>query len=67
MAIYTLSSLVEQSTPAMLEIVDAYATVTGSFFVDQVADFCGGDGIWDGEIHHDSWDIHRDYRDYNGD
>ena len=33
--IYTLSTLVEQSTPAILEIVDAYATVMGTFFVDK--------------------------------
>lgn len=36
--IYTLSTLVEQSTPAILEIVDAYATVMGTFFVDKDLD-----------------------------
>jgi len=34
-AIYTLSKLVEQTTPATLEIVDANATVSGTFFVDK--------------------------------
>ena len=33
--IYTLSKLVEQTTPATLEIADANATVSGTFFVDK--------------------------------
>ncbi|CAE7490490.1 unnamed protein product, partial [Symbiodinium pilosum] len=37
-AIYTLSSLVEQSTPATHEIADAFATVSGSLFVDKDLD-----------------------------
>ncbi|CAK9114840.1 unnamed protein product [Durusdinium trenchii] len=35
-AIYTLSTLVEQTTPAMLEIVNAIASVSGTSFVDKV-------------------------------
>ena len=34
-AVYTISSLVEQTTPAILEIVDAAASVSGTNFVDK--------------------------------
>ncbi|CAE7241165.1 unnamed protein product, partial [Symbiodinium sp. CCMP2456] len=37
-AIYTLSPLVEQSTPATHVIVDAFATVSGTLFVDKDLD-----------------------------
>ncbi|CAK9114761.1 unnamed protein product [Durusdinium trenchii] len=37
-AIYTLSTLVEQTTPAMLEIVNAIASVSGTSFVDKDLD-----------------------------